>query len=118
MNPLLSVRDVTERYGPRVGCIVGESGSAKTTLLNCVAGHLAPDRGAVVFDTPNRRAARHSDDERAGTSHVGAHGLGLRPLARADLARPPGIHHVTVSNDGALADAVAAARAALQPVRA
>ncbi|MFW8633670.1 phosphonate C-P lyase system protein PhnK [Cribrihabitans pelagius] len=65
MRPLLDVRNLTRMYGARVGCadvsfalypgevmgIVGESGSGKSTLLNCLAGHLAPDRGAVVFDT-------------------------------------------------------------------
>ncbi|MGR3493813.1 phosphonate C-P lyase system protein PhnK [Citreimonas sp.] len=62
---LLSVRGITKRYGAHIGCadvsfdlfpgevmgIVGESGSGKTTLLNCVAGHIAPDDGAVIFDT-------------------------------------------------------------------
>jgi putative phosphonate transport system ATP-binding protein len=39
-------------YGPaRVLGIVGESGSGKSTLLNCLAGHLAPDLGQVIFDT-------------------------------------------------------------------
>jgi len=63
--PLLSVRNLTKRYGTRIGCanvsfdlfpgevlgIVGESGSGKSTLLSCLAGHLAPDAGEVVFDT-------------------------------------------------------------------
>ena len=63
MTPLLTVRDLEKRYGPRIGCtdvnfdlypgevmgIVGESGSGKSTLLNCLAGHLTPDRGAVDF---------------------------------------------------------------------
>ena len=65
MTPLLSVKDLRKTYGAHVGCtdvgfdlfpgevmgIVGESGSGKTTLLNCLAGHLAPDRGQVIFDT-------------------------------------------------------------------
>ena len=63
--PLLQVRDLTKRYGARIGCtdvsfdlwpgevlgIVGESGSGKSTLLSCLAGHLAPDQGQVIFAT-------------------------------------------------------------------
>ncbi|NCU20014.1 ATP-binding cassette domain-containing protein, partial [Candidatus Falkowbacteria bacterium] len=63
--PLFSVRGLTKRYGARIGCadvgfdlfpgevmgIVGESGSGKSTLLNCLAGHLVPDAGKVIFDT-------------------------------------------------------------------
>ncbi len=65
MTPLLEVQNITKRYGSRIGCaevnftlypgevmgIVGESGSGKSTLLNCLAGHLPPDEGAVLYDT-------------------------------------------------------------------
>ena len=65
MTPLLDVQGLARRYGARIGCrdidfrlypgevlgIVGESGSGKSTLLNCLAGHLVPDAGRVVFDT-------------------------------------------------------------------
>jgi putative phosphonate transport system ATP-binding protein len=63
-RPLLQVDGLSRYYGQRIGCadvsfdlwpgevmgIVGESGSGKTTLLNCLAGHLAPDEGRVMFD--------------------------------------------------------------------
>jgi ABC-type dipeptide/oligopeptide/nickel transport system ATPase subunit len=38
-------------YPGEVMGIVGESGSGKSTLLNCLAGHLSPMLGEVVFDT-------------------------------------------------------------------
>ncbi|WP_147107383.1 phosphonate C-P lyase system protein PhnK [Tateyamaria sp. syn59] len=65
MSPLLQVDGLSKFYGQRIGCaevsfdlypgevmgIVGESGSGKSTLLNCMAGHLPPDAGRVMFDT-------------------------------------------------------------------
>ncbi|MDO8986237.1 phosphonate C-P lyase system protein PhnK [Cypionkella sp.] len=64
-KPLLSVQGLSKNYGNRIGCadvsfdlfpgevlgIVGESGSGKSTLLSCLAGHLAPDTGRVIFET-------------------------------------------------------------------
>ena len=64
MTPLLKVENISKFYGHRIGCkdvnfdlypgevmgIVGESGSGKSTLLNCLAGHLEPDTGEVLFE--------------------------------------------------------------------
>ncbi len=80
-DALLSVRGVTKHYGAHIGCsdvsfdlfpgevmgIVGESGSGKSTLLNCMADHLTPDAGEVVFDTRSdgpRDTLRMSEPER------------------------------------------------------
>lgn len=64
-RPLLQVQGLSKYYGQRIGCadvsfdlfpgevmgIVGESGSGKSTLLSCLAGHMTPDTGRVIFDT-------------------------------------------------------------------
>ena len=65
MNSLLSVENLTVKYGDRVGCrnvgfdlfpgevlgVVGESGSGKSTLLNAVSGQLEPNGGQVSYKT-------------------------------------------------------------------
>ncbi len=62
-EPLLSVRDLTHRYGSLEACtevgfdlwpgevlaIVGESGSGKSTLLECVATRRLPSEGSVRY---------------------------------------------------------------------
>lgn len=88
-GPLLRVQGIEKRYGPRIGCtgvsfdlwpgevmgIVGESGSGKSTLLSCLAGHMAPDAGRVIFATRTgpRDTVTMSEPER-------------RQLARTDWA--------------------------------
>jgi len=88
--PLLRVSGLTRRYGACIGCaevgfdlwpgevmgIVGESGSGKSTLLACLAGHLAPDAGQVLWrdrDGRTRDVLTMSEPER-------------RMLARTDWA--------------------------------
>ena len=65
MIPILQVQGLTKSWGRNLGCadvsfdlwpgevigVVGESGSGKSTLLSCLAGHVRPDTGTVVFDT-------------------------------------------------------------------
>ena len=67
MNPLLSARGLTTRYGERIGCedvsfdlypgevlcVVGESGSGKSTLLNTVALRVPAASGSLTYTTAN-----------------------------------------------------------------
>jgi putative phosphonate transport system ATP-binding protein len=67
MNPILSARGLTTRYGERIGCqdvsfdlypgevlcVVGESGSGKSTLLNTVALRVRASSGSLTYMTGN-----------------------------------------------------------------
>jgi branched-chain amino acid transport system ATP-binding protein len=77
--PLLSVRDVTKRFGGiiavqdvsldvaagEIAGLIGPNGAGKTTLFNVISRIYAPDAGDVVFDgesllrTPPHRIVRH-----------------------------------------------------------
>ncbi|WP_375455501.1 phosphonate C-P lyase system protein PhnK [uncultured Methylobacterium sp.] len=81
VEPLLSVRGLTKRYGARAACeavsfdldagevlaVVGESGSGKSTLLAGIAGETALDAGSVAYrmrDGASRDLATLSEPER------------------------------------------------------
>jgi putative phosphonate transport system ATP-binding protein len=63
LNPLLEVRNLTKRYGDRIGCrdisfdlypgevlcVVGESGSGKSTLLSTLALRHEADEGSLHY---------------------------------------------------------------------
>jgi ABC-type branched-subunit amino acid transport system ATPase component len=64
MSALLTVSDVTKRYGAftaldrcsvsfeqgAITGLIGPNGAGKTTLLNVIAGFAPPDSGTIVFD--------------------------------------------------------------------
>ena len=68
ISPLLNVTNLSKSYDNIVGCknismslypgevlgIVGESGSDKTTFINCLSGSLEPDRGKIIFNINNQ----------------------------------------------------------------
>jgi NitT/TauT family transport system ATP-binding protein len=63
-SPVLEVRELSKAYGPRIVldrldmnvrrgnflCIVGQSGTGKTTLLRCMSGLTAPSSGQVLLN--------------------------------------------------------------------
>ena len=78
LDPVLSARQLTRRYGSRIGCkdvsldlwpgevlgIVGESGSGKSTLLNMLSGRLEPSAGHVHYPAADGQVLDiHSLDE-------------------------------------------------------
>ncbi|PZO81341.1 MAG: phosphonate C-P lyase system protein PhnK [Mesorhizobium amorphae] len=80
-TPLLSARNLSKRYGARLGCadvsfdlyegevlaVVGESGSGKSTLLGLISTELAATSGSVHYrfrDGQTRDLASLSESER------------------------------------------------------
>ena len=50
-GPLLAVKDVSFNVAPaEFLCVLGPSGCGKTTILNMLAGFLAPSRGEILVD--------------------------------------------------------------------
>lgn len=68
VTPILKVQGLAKHFGLFTACqeisfdirpgevlgIVGESGSGKTTLLRCLAGHVTPSEGQVLYTDPDQ----------------------------------------------------------------
>ncbi len=64
MEPILTTRNVTKRFGGLVAvnnlsieiekgqiyAVIGPNGAGKTTFFNCITGFYVPDEGEIVFD--------------------------------------------------------------------
>src|SRR3954465_15558863 len=64
--PVIDIHDLSLADGEQVA-LIGTSGSGKTTLLHMIAGILAADSGAILFQTPSTKSidiARLSEPER------------------------------------------------------
>jgi branched-chain amino acid transport system ATP-binding protein len=87
MTALLSVRNLTRRFGRRVAVdgvsfeiepreilgVVGPSGSGKSVLFDCVLGRLAPSAGEVRLDGRPVTGLRARDMSRLGVARTFQH---------------------------------------------
>ena len=124
--PLLDIRDVAKRYG-RVAALagvsleigqgefvalLGPSGCGKTTLLRCIAGFVAPDRGVIAIDgadvtalPPHRRPLNTVFQNYALFPHMTVaenvgYGPARRGVPRAEIAREVAAALAMVGLDG------------------
>jgi branched-chain amino acid transport system ATP-binding protein len=84
MNPLLTVRGLSKRFGGIVAVddvsfdvnegeilgIIGPNGSGKSTLFNCILGQLRPSAGEVQLDGRSIAGMRACDLNRLGVSRT------------------------------------------------
>lgn len=84
MTTLLSVRSVSQRFGPihaLEGCdfdvptgsitgLIGPNGSGKSTMMNVISGYLRPDAGTVTFDGRPLHGLGPAQVYRAGVSRT------------------------------------------------
>jgi peptide/nickel transport system ATP-binding protein len=129
---ILSFTQVAKSYGPvtalhptnltlmagEVFCLVGETGSGKTTLAMIAAGAITPDRGTRIFQGRDMDPWMKKDPASLASS-IGiiyqnpAESVSHRLTVFEIVAEPLRIHH-TVTDESALADRV---KAALSDVR-
>ena len=84
MSPVLSVRNLTRRFGGitavsdvsfdvapgEVLGLIGPNGSGKSTLFNCILGQIAPSEGEVTLDGRTITGLRPSELNRRGVSRT------------------------------------------------
>ena len=105
-TPLVSMRDVTRRFGPvlandrvslelypgEVHALVGENGAGKSTLMKVLYGLHSPDSGSIEIGGRSVRIASPSDAMRLGLGMVHQHFLLVDTLTVAEnvvLGREP-----------------------------
>ena len=84
MEPILSVRNMTKRFGGltavnnvswdvypgEVVGLLGDNGAGKSTLIKCVSGVHAPEEGEIAFDGGPVQFASPMDARRAGIETI------------------------------------------------